>query len=84
MLDHHHYHSLTAQALVTQTKQEYLLEGIEAYVKAYYVWHRSVPSKLSYPLNNEEVVLTLVDNDKVISITFHLGSKLYRREVSQQ
>ncbi len=82
VLDHHQYHALTAQSLVAHTKQEYLLEAIEAYVKAYYIHYSSVPRHLSYPLNNTSLVLSLIEDDTTISITVQLGTGLHKREVS--
>lgn len=81
MFDHQHYHCLTAQALVTQTKQEYLIAGIEAYVRAYYKMHGFVPPILTYPLSGEEIVLTLESTKDSISLALLVGKKSYRREL---
>ncbi len=82
VLDHHQYHILTTRSLVAHAKQEYLLKGIEAYVKAYYIHYGSVPRHLSYPLKNESLALSLIEEGEAISVTVQLGTRLHTREIS--
>ncbi len=50
VLNHHHYQQLTAQALLKQIRQEYLLEALYTYANAY-VRHKKIisPIKILFP-----------------------------------
>jgi len=80
MLDHQHYHSLTVQALVAQTKREYLLQGIEEYARAYKV-HHTTPWQHKVTYQAGTVVQLDCQEESIMVALFH-DNKVYERIIS--
>ncbi len=83
VLDHQHYHSLTAQALVTQVTQEYLFKGIEVYVRAYYTQHEPPwQHKVVYQADKERVMVYLqCQEEGCITVSVQYSNKIYDRTI---
>jgi hypothetical protein len=83
MLEVTHYQELAMNSLIEEARKEYLLLGIESFVRVFAMTKpKTWVDHIAYPYQDRPIVVTIICADGTLQLKVSYNNKIYERTIS--